>query len=327
MVHIIMENKNIVTYEEICVAKERISKYIYNTPLDYSMYLSNTNMNIYLKLECQQKLKGFKIRGALNKLTSLTENEKRRGVMAVSSGNHGAGVSYAAGLLGGIKAKIYVPDTIPDSKLDKIKYYGAEVITSGNNYDETHKVALEALEKEKLTFIDPCSDVEVIAGQGSIALEIIEQNSDIDIILAPIGGGGLITGLALAAKQIKPSIKIIGVQTKACPAMFQSLKDNKCYTDFPSEASICDALIGGVGQIPYNMAKYCIDDIILVDEEMIREAIYLLITKEKVIAEPAGAIGVSALLSNSHIFEKKNTAVIISGGNLDAELMKDILKR
>ncbi|MCK9216433.1 MAG: threonine/serine dehydratase [Firmicutes bacterium] len=317
--------KDIVTYDDIYFARNNIKKYIYKTPLDYSIYLSSKSTNIFLKLECQQKLKCFKIRGALNKLMSLSSEEKDRGVMAVSSGNHGAGVSYAAKLLGGIKAKIYVPATIPESKLEKIRYYGGEVIAVGENYDEAHKFGLEALEKNKLTFIDPCSDIEAIAGQGSIAMEILEDNSDIDIILAPIGGGGLITGLAVAAKKMKPKIKIIGVQTKACPAMVKSLEDNICYEDYPSQPSICDALIGGIGEIPFNMADKCIDDILLVEESDIRKAVHHLMTKEKVIAEPAGAVGVAAVLNYPHIFDNKNTAIIISGGNLDKKLMKDII--
>lgn len=322
-----MEVVCLISYEHILSARERINKYIYNTPLDYSMYLSNKNMNIYLKLECQQKLRGFKIRGAFSKLLSLTKEEKRRGVIAVSSGNHGAGVSYASKVLGGISAKIYVPNTIPDSKLDKIRYYGAEVIISGSNYDEAHAAALETLEREKRIFVDPCSDVEVIAGQGSIAMEILEKNPDIDIIIAPIGGGGLITGLAVAAKHLKPSIEIIGVQTKACPAMVQSLKDKVCYADYPSEQSICDALIGGVGEIPYNMADMLIDDILLVDEDMIKEAIIFLMLKEKIIAEPAGAIGVGAIMSRPDLFENKNTAIVISGGNLDDKLMLELIRK
>lgn len=316
-----------IKFSDILSARERISKYVYSTPLDYSMYLSNKNMKVYLKLECQQKLKGFKIRGAFSKLLSLTQEEKRRGVMAVSSGNHGAGVSYASSILGGIEAKIFVPNTIPESKLDKIRYYGAQIVKSGANYDEAHAVAIEALEREKLIFVDPCSDVEVIAGQGSIAMEILEDNPDIDIIIAPIGGGGLITGLAVAAKHLKPSVKVIGVQTKACPAMVQSLKDRVCYTDYPSEQSICDALVGGVGEIPYKMAHKLIDDILLVDEEMIKEAILFLMTKEKVIAEPAGAIGVGAIMSKPKLFENKNTAIVISGGNLDDKLILELIKK
>lgn len=316
-----------IYFDDIKKSRERIKEYIYNTPLDYSIYLSRSeaNTSIYLKLECQQKLKGFKIRGALSKLTNLTEDEKAKGVLAVSSGNHGAGVSYAAKMLGGIKAKIYVPETIPISKLEKIKYFGAEVIAVGNNYDEAHAAALEAMRKENLIFVDPCSDVDVIAGQGTIAMEILEANPYIDTIIAPIGGGGLITGISAAAKHLKPSIKVIGVQTAACPAMKRAMEDKVCYTDFPSEPSICDALIGGVGEIPYEMSHKYIDDIILVEEEKIKEAILFLIEKEKVISEPAGAVGVAAIMDNQEAFRNRNVAVVISGGNLDYSLLKSLM--
>jgi threonine dehydratase len=314
-----------VKFEDVFLARKRIKDFIYTTPLDFSYHLSSGSMKVYLKLECQQKLKSFKIRGALSKLTLLSEEEKRRGVMAVSSGNHGAGVSYAASILGGIKAKIYVPETTPKPKLDKIQYYGAEVVKVGKNYDEAHLTAMEALKKENLTFVDPCSDVQTISGQGSIAFEILEQNPDIDTIVAPIGGGGLITGVSIAAKKMKPSIKIIGVQTEACPAMVQSLKDGVCYTEYPTMPSICDALVGGVGEIPYYMANECIDDIIVVNENTIKKAVVQLIEKDKVVAEPAGAASVAAIMDNKALFEGKNVAAIVSGGNLDDKLMRKLI--
>jgi len=318
-----------IHFDDVVKSVERIDEYIYNTPLDYSIYLSSskTNTSVFLKLECQQKLRGFKIRGALSKLTNLTEEEKAKGVLAVSSGNHGAGVSYAAHVLGGIKAKIYVPETIPASKLDKIKYYGADVVAVGKNYDEAHAAALKALEEEKLTFVDPCSDVDVIAGQGTIATEILKANPDIDTIIVPIGGGGLITGISVAAKHIKPSINVIGVQTVACPAMKRAMEDQVFYEDFPSEPSICDALVGGVGEIPYKMSRKCIDDIIIVEEEKIKEALLFLIQKEKIIAEPAGAVGVAAFMANPEVFRNRNVAIVISGGNLDYLLIKSIINK
>lgn len=314
-----------VTFEDVLSSQERIKKYIYRTPLELSYHLSSQDTKIYLKIEAQQKLKSFKIRGALSKITWISEAEKNKGVMAVSSGNHGAGVSYASHVLGGIKAKIYVPETTPKSKLEKMKYYGAEVIQVGKNYDEAHAAAEEALKKEKLTFVDPCSDIQTIAGQGSIALEILESNPEIDTIVAPIGGGGLITGVSIAAKHINPKIKVVGVQTKACPAMVQSLRDNICYNEFPTQPSICDALVGGVGKIPFEMARQCIDDILLVDEETIKRAIVHLMDKDKIIAEPAGASTAAAIIENREYFGGKNVAVIVSGGNLDESLMRKLL--
>ncbi|SNR94635.1 threonine dehydratase [Anaerovirgula multivorans] len=313
-----------VTFEEVKKARERINQYIWRTPLDFSMHLSSGDRRVYLKLECQQKLKSFKIRGALSKLTSLTEEERRLGVMTVSSGNHGAGVSYGANLLKEIKATVFVPANTPEAKVEKIKYYGADIQLAGNSYDEAYKIGMEYAQKSKVTFIDSCSDLEVIAGQGTIALEILEENPDIDTILVPIGGGGMITGIGLAAKSIKPSLRVIGLQTAACPAMVQSLEDKKCYIEFPSEESLCEALIGGVGEIPYHMAGNCIDDILLVEEEWIKRGMLQLMNKEKVIAEPSGAIGYGALMAAPELIQGRNIAVVISGGNLNPQLMQDI---
>ncbi|WZL71734.1 threonine/serine dehydratase [Clostridiaceae bacterium 35-E11] len=314
-----------IKMKDVVAARERIKDYIYRTPLDFAMGLSEGSIKIFLKLECQQKLKAFKVRGAFSKMTALTEGEKERGIMAVSSGNHGASVSYASNLLGIHNVKIFVPESTPFSKTKKIEYYGTKVNKVGKTYDDTHRIAMEVLEKEKLTFIDPCSDVEVIAGQGTIGLEILEQNPDIDMIVVPIGGGGMITGIGVAAKHIKPDIKIIGVQTAACPAMIKALEDKTCYLEYPTEASVCDALVGGIGEIPYAMAKTCIDHIIEVDEEMIKKATVRLLTEEKVVAEPSSAVGVAALMTKPELFEGKNVAMVVSGGNLDKELMKNLL--
>ncbi|SDK13720.1 threonine ammonia-lyase [Natronincola ferrireducens] len=314
-----------VTFEDIKKARQRIEQHIWKTPLDFSMHLTTEEKKVFLKLECQQKMKTFKFRGAMSKLTSLTEEEKQRGVITVSSGNHGAGLSYGANLLKGIKTTVFVPSTTPEAKVEKIKYYGANIELQGKNYDEAHKIAMDYVKKQNMTFVDSCSDVEVISGQGTIAMEILEENPHIDTILVPIGGGGMITGIGVAAKAMKPSIQVIGLQTAACPAMVQSLQDKVCYIEFPTKDSICEALVGGVGEIPYHMAENCIDDIIVVEEEWIRRAVRQLISKEKVIAEASGAIGYAALMGYSHLIKGKNIAVVISGGNLNYHLMEDIL--
>lgn len=308
-------------YKDIMEAKNRISKYVYHTPLEKSIYLSKDNTNIYLKLENQQKMKCAKIRGALSKITSLSGEERNKGIMAISSGNHGAAVSYGANLLGIKSPTIYVPKNTPKNKIEKIQYYGAKVVKVGKNYDEAHEIGMKEIKNKGGIFIDPCSDETVISGQGTIALEILEEQPLIDTILVPIGGGGIITGISIAAKHIKPDIKIIGVQTAACPAMVASLKENKFYEMYPTEESICDALVGGVGYIPYKMAKKCIDDIIIVEEEDIKTAIQFLLKKEKTVAEPAGAIGVGAVMRNPHMFEGKNVAIVITGGNIDENLI------
>ncbi|MDP3387211.1 MAG: threonine/serine dehydratase [Eubacteriales bacterium] len=314
-----------VGYEDVVKAKERIGKYISETPLDYSMGLSDDSTNVFLKLESQQKQKAFKVRGALSKLSSLTDEEKIKGVVAVSSGNHGAGVSYAAYLLGIRIAKVFVPETAPKAKVDRIRHYGAEVVQVGRNYDEAHAIAMDEIKKFDMTYIDSCSDEQLIAGQGTVGLEIMRQNPEIDIILVPIGGGGLITGVSIAAKHMRPDVRIVGVQTAACPAMVKSLEDNTLYEEFPSEDSICDALIGGVTEIPFKMAKACIDDILVVKETTIRRATGYLLTEEKVVTEPSGAIGVAALMENPEYFNGKQVAIVITGGNLDASLMRELL--
>lgn len=314
-----------LNYEKILEAKNRINEYIYRTPLEKSIHLSNDNMNIYLKLENQQKMRCAKIRGALSKITSLSQEEKHRGIVAISSGNHGAAVSYASSLLGINKAKVYVPTTTPNSKIEKIEYYGAEVEKLGKNYDEAHEIGLERINKSGATFIDPCSDEVVISGQGTIGLEILEEEPNIDTILVPIGGGGIITGISIAAKSINPDIKIIGVQTAACPAMVASLEDNAFYEIYPTKDSICDALVGGVGYIPYKMARECIDDIIVVEEEDIREGVKDLLLKERLIVEPAAAVTLAAIKKNSQLFQGKNLALVLTGGNIDKDLIMEIL--
>lgn len=315
-----------IEFKDIEEAKKRINRYIYTTPLEKSMYLSKDDTNIYLKLENQQKMRCAKIRGALSKITSLSREELEKGIVAISSGNHGAAVSYASNLLGIENTTIYVPETTPKSKVEKIEYYGARVVKVGENYDEAYEIGLERIKNSGSVFIDPCSDEVVISGQGTIALEILEQQPGIDTILVPIGGGGIITGISLAAKHINPDIEIIGLQTSACPAMVASLRDRKFYEMYPTEDSICDALVGGVGYIPYNMAHRCIDDIVLVDEEDIAGAVKHLLMKEKTVVEPAGAIGVGAIMANSDRFKGKNVAVVITGGNIDESLLRNIIK-
>lgn len=316
-----------IQFKEIIDSRNRIKEYIYTTPLEKSIYLSDDGTNIYLKLENQQKMKCAKVRGAFSKITDLDSEEVAKGIVAISSGNHGAAVSYASSLLGIENATVYVPKTTPKSKTEKIEYYGADVVKVGENYDEAHEIGGELIKSSGSIFIDPCSDPTVIAGQGTIAMEILEQQPSIDTILVPIGGGGIITGISIAAKHINPDIKIIGVQTAACPAMVASLQDEQFYEMYPTEDSICDALVGGVGDIPYKMAKQCIDDIIVVEEEDIADAIKFLLLKEKVVAEPAGAVGVAAVRKNMELFKGKNVAIVITGGNIDEELLLGIINQ
>ncbi len=276
--------------------------------------------NYYLKLESQQKTRSFKVRGAFSKLTSLSDREKRIGVLAVSSGNHGAAVSYAANLLE-IPAIVVVPKPTPQSKIKLIKHYGADVRVTGSDYNEAHRRAHQIQEEEELVFVDPCSDPEVIAGQGTIGLEIMDQNPGIQTILVPVGGGGLITGISVAAKNIRPDVQVIGFQTEACPAMVRALAEDKFYEEYPIEDSICDALLGGVGRIPFEMAPDWLDEVLPVSEENIKKALLHLITEEKIMAEPSAVLGLAGVKQTKIPGE---TAIVISGGNIDGSLLRKL---
>lgn len=314
-----------ITISEIFKAKKRIEPYIYKTPLDHAPFLSSSTRQVFLKLENQQLLKNIKVRGAFNKISSLSKEEREKGLIVASSGNLGASISYAASKLGIEKIKTIVPIKTSETKIKKMKLYGARVMQCGENYDETYRIALSDRIKNDMTLIDADADHELICGYGTIGLEMFEQNPSIDMVLVPIGGGGMITGIGVAMKALNPDIKIIGIQTEACPAMKKSLEDGICYEYFPSAPSMCEALIGGVGQIPYQMAETCIDDVLIVKEETIMQATSLLLSEEKIVAEPSSAVGVAALMERPEYFDGKVVAVVISGGNLDKRIIKQLL--
>ena len=318
---------NTFTAREVYDAYERIKNYIYKTPLEESLYLGTEEQKYFFKLESTQTVKSFKIRGALNKMSTLTEEERQRGVATISSGNHGASVSYAAKLLGIKNAKIIVPETTPQAKVDKIKYYGADVMLMGSGYDEAHAMGMSYIEENGMTYIDAYyDDPKIYGGQGTVAVEILDQNPDIDTIVVPIGGGGLITGIAVAAKAIKPDIRIIGVQTEACPAMIRAYEDNVFYEEYPNTGdTICHALVGGVGKLSYDILKDYVDDLIEVKEATIKKAVKHMIKEEKFIVEGASATTVAAVMDDRERVAGKNIALVMSGGNIDGDLMVKLL--
>lgn len=315
-------------FKEIQEAYTRIKKYVPTTPLEESYYLGDQNQRYFFKLESFQRAKSFKIRGALNKMMTLTTEEKERGIGTISSGNHGSSVSYAASILGIKNAKVIVPKNTPQSKIDKIKYFGADVMLMGNNYDEAHAIGMTYIEENDLTFIDAYySDPKIYAGQGTIAIEILEQQPSIDTIVVPIGGGGLITGIAVAAKSIKPDIRIIGVQTEACPAMINSYRDQTFYEEYPSEESNCDALIGGIGKLSFEMAKDYVDEFLMVSEESIAKAVSFMAKEEKYIVEAASCTTVAAIMDQKDKIGGQNVALVLSGGNIDGKLLTSIMAK
>lgn len=315
------------TASEVLQAYQRIQKYIPKTPLEESFYLGGNGKRYFFKLESAQTVKSFKIRGALNKISTLFEEEKRRGIATVSSGNHGAAVSYAAKLLDIENAFVIVPNNTPQTKIDKIEFYGGQVLKMGADYDEAHTLGLEYLKKNGMTYVDAYyEDPKVYGGQGTIALEILEQNPDIDTIIVPIGGGGLITGIAVAAKHQKPDIRIIGVQTEACPAMIRAFEDKVFYETYPTMGkTICDSLVGGVGKLSYTILQDYIDDIIAVKETTIRKAVKHMLLNEKFVVEGGSATTLAAVMDFQERVGGKNIALVMSGGNIDADLIQTIL--
>ena len=315
------------TFDDVRAACDAIRPFVPVTPLVQSYCLGDAEQTFFFKLESLQRAKSFKIRGALNKMLSLTHEERERGVGAVSSGNHGSSVSYAASLLGIEKAVVIVPETTPTSKVEKIRHFGGEAKLMGQNYDEAHTLGMAYIEANGLTNIDSChEDVYVYAGQGTVAVEILEQNPDIDMIVVPIGGGGIATGVALAAKTLKPGIRVIGVQTAACPAMIASYRDGVCYEEYPTEPSVCDALVGGVGIRAYEMLKEYMDEILPVSESYIRKATAMMIGQEKLVVETSSAITAAAAMEYPERINGKNVALIMTGGNIDADRIAQLLE-
>lgn len=315
-------------FQDVEEAYERISPYLRKTPLEESYYLGDGQRRYFFKLETFQRAKSFKIRGALNKMLTLTPEERARGVATVSSGNHGSSVSYAASLLGIERAEIILPEPTPQSKIDKIRYFGGQVLLMGRNYDEAHALGLAHIQKNGMTYIDPYyDDPKIYAGQGTIAVEILQQDPAIDTIVVPIGGGALITGIAVAAKALKPSVRVVGVQTAACPAMIRAYQDHRFYADYPSEASLCDALIGGIGALSYEMAKDLVDDFIAVSEESIGRAVSFMARREKYIVEAGSCTTVAAVTDCRERVGGQRVALVLSGGNIDGDLLFELMEK
>ncbi len=315
-------------YNDVKEAYERIRPYVRRTPLEESFSLGDGERRYFFKLESFQRARSFKIRGAMNKMLSLSGEERARGVATISSGNHGSSVAYAASLLGISNAEIIVPKSTPQSKIDKIHYFGGKALLMGDDYDQAHELGMSWIEEHGLTFIDAYYDDPLIyAGQGTIAIEILEQNPEIDTIVVPIGGGGLITGIATAAKAIKPEIRVVGVQTEACPAMVKAYEDNIFYDTYPSAPSLCDALVGGIGALSYKLAKDVVDDFIVVSEDTIGRAVSLMAKEEKYIAEAGSCTTIAAVLDHSERVGGQNVALVISGGNIDGKVLTELLNK
>ena len=318
-----------VTLEDIKKAQDTIKDIVKKTDVLESVKLSSmTGANIYYKCENLQKTGSFKIRGACNKIANLTEEEKSNGVIASSAGNHAQGVALGA-KMNGIEATIVMPATAPLAKVSATKSYGANVVLEGLVYDDAYAKALEIQKESGATFLHPFNDEYVIAGQGTIGLEIFEQmNNKVDTILCPIGGGGIIAGIAVAAKALNPNVKIIGVQTANIPSMYESMKSGKVTTAFKA-TSVADGIsVKTVGELTFNIAKDLIDEVVLVEEGEIAEGLLFLMENQKVVAEGSGAVTTAAILSGKYKpTENENVVCIISGGNIDVNTLNRIIAR
>ena len=306
-------------------AHESISPYIKYTPLIHSLELSK-NLDVYLKLECLQVTGSFKLRGATNKLLNLTNEQKNKGVIAVSTGNHGKGVAHAAKQIG-IKSTIFMSNMVPEHRKKAIESLGAKVEIIGNNSDEADLYAREFAKKNNITLVHPFDDLDVIAGQGTVGLEMLEAMPDIDSVIIPTSGGGLIGGIALAIKLQKPNVKVIATSMKRGPSMYESLKAGKP-VDVKEEETLADCLGGSIGlenQYTFGICKDVIDDFILIDEPKIAEGIKFNFEKHKLVTEGAAATSIMAVKDQLSSHFGKNTICLLCGGNIDSELFGKII--
>jgi threonine dehydratase len=314
------------TYDEIVKANSLRGDEIKKTPLIHSPTFSDlTNSEVYLKAEFRQKTGSFKIRGAYYKIKSLSEEEKKHGVVAASAGNHAQGVAFASSLEK-IQCTIVMPKNASPAKVAATRGYGANVILQGINYDESYSKAKEIAEKTGATIIEAFDDPQIIAAQGVVGLEILEDLPDVDEIYLPIGGGGLAAGTAIAIKEKNPNVKVIGVQSKSFPSMYESVKQN-VRTMIEGEKTIADGISVKIpGELTFEIVKNLIDEVVLVDDNEITKAMFLLMERMKFVVEPAGAVGLAYLISKKPSPGKK-VVVVLAGGNVDMYLLGQIVDK
>lgn len=317
----------LLTLKQIREAQEAIHPHINRTVLDHSTTLSAlTGAEIYLKMENLQKTGSFKVRGAMNKILNLSDEEKKKGVLAASAGNHAQGVAMAASR-SGIASMIVMPENAPLAKVSATEGYGAKVLLSGAVFDDAFQKAVEIQKETGAVFIHAFDDLQIMAGQGTIGLEILEELPEVDTVLVPIGGGGLIAGVAIALKSLKPTVRVIGVQAAGCPSMVHALKVGK-----PDSLSTASTLADGIavkraGDHTYEIVRQYVDDIVTVEEEEISQAILTLMERAKTLVEGAGAVSVAAALQKKVNLEGQKAVLILSGGNIDVNFIAQIIER
>jgi threonine dehydratase len=321
-----MTDRNI-SLADVVAARERLRGSIYYSPCPHSQMLSAlTGQEVYLKLENLQMTGSFKERGALNRIATLTSEQAARGVVAASAGNHAQGVAYHA-TKRGIRALIVMPLATPLVKVTATRGFGAEVVLHGANYDEACIEATRLCEAEGMTFIHPFDDSVVMAGQGTIGLELLEQVPQLEAVVVPIGGGGLVGGIACAIKESRPDIRVVGVQTSRLPSMSVAMEQRHPVTLEPSTTIADGIAVRRAGDVTFPVVDKYVDEIVTVDEDEIASAILVLLEREKTLAEGAGATALAALLQGKTSLQGRHTAVLVSGGNIDVTLLSRIIER
>jgi threonine dehydratase len=316
-----------VTLDDVRAARRRIQDQVYFSPCARSETLSRlTACNAWLKLENLQMTGAYKERGALAKLLSLSAEERSRGLVAASAGNHAQGVAYHAGRLG-VPATIVMPEGTPLLKVANTRSHGARVVIGGSNFDEAYAEARRIEATEKLTFVHPFDDEAVIAGQGTVGLEVLEQVPDLDAVMVPVGGGGLVSGIAVVVKALRPQARVVGVETEVLPSMLASLEEGHLVT-VESGSTLADGIaVRRPGEITFAHVRKLVDEVVTVSEEEIASAILYLLEREKTVVEGAGAVGVAALLNKKVRLEGQKVVSVISGGNIDVNVLARVIER
>ncbi|MFQ5711872.1 MAG: threonine ammonia-lyase [Candidatus Geothermarchaeales archaeon] len=313
-------------YPKIEEAVKVLEPVIHRTPLKHSHLLSDiTGAQVYLKLENLQKTGSFKIRGAYYKLSRLSPRERRDGVITASSGNHAQAVAYAAKVMG-IPATVVMPVNASPIKVEACRGYGAEVIFHGEVWDDAHEESLKIAERRRLTYVHPFNDPDIICGQGTLGAEIYEDLGDAEAAVVPIGGGGLVSGVALALKKLNPRIHVFGVQPERAPSMKAALEAGKP-VDTPVGDTMADGLAGRrTGDLTFKIVRALVEDVATVSEEAIARAVILLLERCKTLVEPSGAASVAAIISGGLDLEGKKIVAVVSGGNVDLPLLAKIIE-
>ncbi|MFC1857587.1 threonine/serine dehydratase [Thermodesulfobacteriota bacterium] len=312
--------------KEILNAQEKIRNFIRETPAEFSLYLSEMgDCRVYLKLECLQFTGSFKFRGALNKLLSLSDGQREKGIVTASTGNHGAAVAHILKKFGW-KGVIYLPEDASPAKIEPLRMYGADLEFYGHDCVESEVTAKKFAEKHEQVFISPYNDIKIIAGQGTIGIELAKQVPDMDAVLVPVGGGGLISGIAGYLKSIKPDIEIIGCQPENSPVMHASIRAGEII-EMESRPTLADGTAGGIepDAITFDLCRKYVDQFIMVSEDDIKEAIKLCLEKHYMLIEGAAALSIAAFMQERKRFENKNVVLIISGKKISLSKLKEVL--